>query len=122
MAASWAPSSIIWWLFTMSALPLLSETSVDASLSEPNSLKRGTSFRRGRVLLLRGHLLVLLRSKSEPEGGGGDPGRALRFVELLFVHFRSQESYLTLESTFFLVCFALALVNLLRKAPVLLFL
>ncbi len=32
---------------------------------------------------------------------------------LLFIHFRSQESYLTLESIFFLVCFTLALVNLL---------
>ena len=41
---------------------------------------------------------------------------------LLFVHFRSQESYLTLESIFFLVCFALALVSLLWIAPVLLFL
>jgi hypothetical protein len=41
---------------------------------------------------------------------------------LLFVHLRSQESYLTLESIFFLVCFALALVNLLWIAPVLLFL
>ena len=38
---------------------------------------------------------------------------------LLFIHFRSQESYLTLESIFFLVCFALALVNLLWIAPVL---
>ncbi|MCA1719234.1 MAG: hypothetical protein LC781_21225, partial [Actinobacteria bacterium] len=38
---------------------------------------------------------------------------------LLFVHFRSQESYLTFESIFFLVCFALALVNLLWIAPVL---
>jgi hypothetical protein len=41
---------------------------------------------------------------------------------LLFVHLRSQESYLTLESIFFLVCFALALVDLLWIAPVLLFL
>jgi hypothetical protein len=41
---------------------------------------------------------------------------------LLFVHFRSQESYLTLESIFFLVCFALAFVNLLWIAPVLFFL
>ncbi|MDP8950278.1 MAG: hypothetical protein M3N00_08580 [Actinomycetota bacterium] len=41
---------------------------------------------------------------------------------LLFVHYRSQESYLTLEAIFFLVCFALALVNLLWIAPVLFFL
>ena len=41
---------------------------------------------------------------------------------LLFVHFRSQESYLTFEGIFFLVCFALALVNLLWIAPVLFFL
>ncbi len=40
---------------------------------------------------------------------------------LLFIHFRSQESYLTLESIFFLVCFTLALVNLLWIAPVLFF-
>ena len=41
---------------------------------------------------------------------------------LLFVHFRSQESYLTLESIFFLVCCALAFVNLLLIVPVLFFL
>jgi hypothetical protein len=41
---------------------------------------------------------------------------------LLFVHFRSQESYLTLESIFFLMCFALALVHLLWIGPVLFFL
>ena len=41
---------------------------------------------------------------------------------LLFVHFRSQESYLTLESIFFLVCFALTFVNLLWIGPVLFFL
>src|SRR5215210_7474098 len=41
---------------------------------------------------------------------------------LLFVHFRSQESYLTFEAIFLLVCFALALVNLLWIAPVLFFL
>jgi hypothetical protein len=41
---------------------------------------------------------------------------------LLFVHFRSQESYLTFEAIFFLVCFAIALVNLLWIAPVLFFL
>ena len=41
---------------------------------------------------------------------------------LLFVHFRSQESCLTLESIFFLVCFALAFVNLLWIAAVLFFL
>ena len=38
---------------------------------------------------------------------------------LLFIHFKSQESYLIFESIFFLVCFALALVNLLWIAPVL---
>jgi hypothetical protein len=41
---------------------------------------------------------------------------------LLFVHYRSQESYMTLESIFFLVCFTLALVNLLWIGPVLFFL
>jgi hypothetical protein len=41
---------------------------------------------------------------------------------LLFVHFKSQESYLTFEAIFFLVCFALAFVNLLWIAPVLFFL
>ncbi len=41
---------------------------------------------------------------------------------LLLVHYRSQESYLTFEAIFFLVCFALALVNLLWIAPVLFFL
>ena len=41
---------------------------------------------------------------------------------LLFVHFRSQESYLTFEAIFLLVCFAIALVNLLWIAPVLFFL
>ena len=41
---------------------------------------------------------------------------------LLFVHFRSQESYLSFEAIFFLVCFAIALVNLLWIAPVLFFL
>jgi hypothetical protein len=41
---------------------------------------------------------------------------------LLFIHFRSQESYLTFEAIFFLVCLALALVNLLWIAPVLFFL
>jgi hypothetical protein len=41
---------------------------------------------------------------------------------LLFVHYRSQESYMTFESIFFLVCFALAFVNLLWIAPVLFFL
>jgi hypothetical protein len=41
---------------------------------------------------------------------------------LLFVHFKSQESYLTFEAIFFLVCFALALVILLLIAPVLFFL
>jgi hypothetical protein len=62
-----------------------------------------------------------------------DPGPVLRMAAailaglcvssgVIFVHLRSQESYLTLESIFFLVCFALALVNLLWIAPVLLFL
>jgi hypothetical protein len=41
---------------------------------------------------------------------------------VLFIHFRSQESYLTFESIALLVCFTLALVNLLWIAPVLLFL
>ena len=41
---------------------------------------------------------------------------------LLFVHFRSQESYLTFEAILFLVCFALAFANLLWIAPVLFFL
>jgi hypothetical protein len=41
---------------------------------------------------------------------------------LLFVHFRSQESYLTFEAIFFLVCFFLSLLNLLWIAPVLFFL
>ena len=41
---------------------------------------------------------------------------------LLFVHFRSQESYLTFEAIFFLVWFAIALVNLLLIVPVLFFL
>ena len=41
---------------------------------------------------------------------------------LLFVHFRSQESYPTFEAIFFLVWFAIALVNLLWMVPVLFFL
>ena len=41
---------------------------------------------------------------------------------LLFVHFRSQVSYPTFESIFFLVCFGISLVNLLWIAPVLFFL
>ena len=41
---------------------------------------------------------------------------------LLFVRYRSQESYMTFEVIFFLVCFALAFVNLLWVAPVLFFL
>ena len=41
---------------------------------------------------------------------------------LLFVHCRSQESHLTFEAIFFLVCLAIVLVNLLWIAPVLLFL
>jgi multisubunit Na+/H+ antiporter MnhC subunit len=41
---------------------------------------------------------------------------------MLFIHVRSQESYLTFESIALLVCFAIALVNLLWIAPTLLFL
>ena len=41
---------------------------------------------------------------------------------LLFVHFRSQESYLTFEAFFFLVWLAIALVNLVWMVPVLFFL
>jgi hypothetical protein len=41
---------------------------------------------------------------------------------LLFVHFRSQESYLTFEAIFFLVWFFIALLNLLWMFPVLFFL
>jgi hypothetical protein len=41
---------------------------------------------------------------------------------VLFIHVRSQESYLTFESIALLVCFAIALVNLLWVAPTLLFL
>ncbi len=40
---------------------------------------------------------------------------------LLFVHYRRQESYLTFEALF-LVCLFFSLLNLLRIAPVLLFL
>jgi hypothetical protein len=41
---------------------------------------------------------------------------------LLFVHYRRQESYMTFEASFFLVCFAIGLVNLLWIAPVRFFL
>jgi hypothetical protein len=41
---------------------------------------------------------------------------------VLFIHVRSQESYLTFESIALLVCFAISLVNLLWIAPTLLFL
>ena len=41
---------------------------------------------------------------------------------VLFIHVKSQESYLTFESITLLVCFAIALVNLLWIAPTLLFL
>ena len=41
---------------------------------------------------------------------------------VLFIHVRSQESYLTNESIAILMCFASALVNLLWIAPTLLFL
>jgi hypothetical protein len=41
---------------------------------------------------------------------------------LLFWHHQSQESYMTFESIFFLVCLFLSLLNLLWIAPVLFFL
>ena len=41
---------------------------------------------------------------------------------VLFIYVKSQESYLTFESITLLVCFAIALVNLLWIAPTLLFL
>ncbi len=41
---------------------------------------------------------------------------------VLFVHYRSQESYMTFESIFFLVCLFLSLLNLVWIAPVLFFL
>jgi hypothetical protein len=41
---------------------------------------------------------------------------------LLFIHYRSQESYMTFESIFFLVCLFISLLNLLWIAPVLFFL
>ncbi len=41
---------------------------------------------------------------------------------VLFVHYRSQESYMTFESIFYLVCLFLSLLNLLWIAPVLFFL
>ena len=41
---------------------------------------------------------------------------------MLFIHVRNKESYLTFESIALLVCFAIALVNLLWIAPTLLFL
>jgi hypothetical protein len=41
---------------------------------------------------------------------------------VLFIHVRSQESYLTFESIALLVCLAIALVNVLWIAPTLLFL
>jgi hypothetical protein len=41
---------------------------------------------------------------------------------LLFVHYRSQESYRTFESIFYLACLFLSLLNLLWIAPVLLLL
>jgi hypothetical protein len=44
------------------------------------------------------------------------------FSGVLFIHVKSQESYLTFESITLLVCFAIALVNLLWIAPTLLFL
>jgi hypothetical protein len=41
---------------------------------------------------------------------------------LLFIHYRRQESYMTFESIFFLVCLFISLLNLLWIAPVLFFL
>ena len=41
---------------------------------------------------------------------------------VLFVHYRSQESYMTFESIFFLVCLFFSLLNLVWIAPVLFFL
>ena len=41
---------------------------------------------------------------------------------LLLVHYRRQESYMTFEVLFFLVCFFFSLLNLLWIAPVLFFL
>jgi hypothetical protein len=41
---------------------------------------------------------------------------------LLFVHCIRQESYMTLEATFFLICFGISLTNLLWIVPVLFFL
>jgi hypothetical protein len=41
---------------------------------------------------------------------------------LLFVHYRSQESYIPFESIFYLVCLFLSLLNLLWIAPVMLLL
>jgi hypothetical protein len=41
---------------------------------------------------------------------------------VLFIHVRSQESYMTLESIALLICLAIALVNLLWIVPTLLFL
>ena len=38
---------------------------------------------------------------------------------LLFVHYMSRESYMTLEAIVFLACFAISVVNLLWIAPVL---
>ncbi len=41
---------------------------------------------------------------------------------LLFIHYRRQESYMTFETLFFLICFCISLVNLLLITPVLFFL
>jgi hypothetical protein len=41
---------------------------------------------------------------------------------LLFVHYRRQESYMTFEAIFFLVCLFISLLNLVWIAPVLFFL
>jgi hypothetical protein len=41
---------------------------------------------------------------------------------LLFIHFRSQESYMSFEALFFLVCLFFSLLNLVWIAPVLFFL
>ncbi len=41
---------------------------------------------------------------------------------LLFIHYRRQESYMTFETLFFLICFCISLLNLLWITPVLFFL
>ena len=63
-------------------------------------------FEVGPVLMVAAHILCGLCVSSA----------------VLFIHVRSQESHLTFESIALLVCFAIALVNLLWIAPTLLFL